>query len=197
MISYLEGDIEDLTPTYLILDCNGVGYHLNISLNTFSKIESLSIKKLKIFTHLHIREDAHTLFGFFEKEERKVFRLLISVSGVGASTGMMILSSLNPFEISQAVSLEDINTLKSIKGIGLKSAQRIIIDLKDKVSSSVVDSDILFTKLDNTIKKEALSALASLGFGKKIAENKIDKVLKMDSKINNVEELVKAALSQM
>ena len=192
MISYLEGDIEDLTPTYLILDCNGVGYHLNISLNTFSKIESLSIKKLKIFTHLHIREDAHTLFGFFEKEERKVFRLLISVSGVGASTGMMILSSLNPFEINQAVSLEDINTLKSIKGIGLKSAQRIIIDLKDKIK----DVDAIENNLSdnhNIKKKQALSALETLGFSAKQSNKVLDKILSESPDIS-VEELIKLSL---
>jgi len=192
MISYLEGDIEDLTPTYLILDCNGVGYHLNISLNTFSKIESLSIKKLKIFTHLHIREDAHTLFGFFEKEERKVFRLLISVSGVGASTGMMILSSLNPFEISQAVSLEDINTLKSIKGIGLKSAQRIIIDLKDKIKGVDATENNLSDN-HNIKKKQALSALETLGFSAKQSNKVLDKILSESPDIS-VEELIKLSL---
>jgi len=192
MISYLEGDIEDLTPTYLILDCNGVGYHLNISLNTFSKIESLSIKKLKIFTHLHIREDAHTLFGFFEKEERKVFRLLISVSGVGASTGMMILSSLNPFEISQAVSLEDINTLKSIKGIGLKSAQRIIIDLKDKIKGvDAIENNL--SDNHNIKKKQALSALETLGFSAKQSNKVLDKILSESPDIS-VEELIKLSL---
>ena len=192
MISYLEGDIKDLTPTYLILDCNGVGYHLNISLNTFSKIESLSIKKLKIFTHLHIREDAHTLFGFFEKEERKVFRLLISVSGVGASTGMMILSSLNPFEISQAVSLEDINTLKSIKGIGLKSAQRIIIDLKDKIKGVDATENNLSDN-HNIKKKQALSALETLGFSAKQSNKVLDKILS-ESPDTSVEELIKLSL---
>ena len=192
MISYLEGDIEDLTPTYLILDCNGVGYHLNISLNTFSKIESLSIKKLKIFTHLHIREDAHTLFGFFEKEERKVFRLLISVSGVGASTGMMILSSLNPFEINQAVSLEDINTLKSIKGIGLKSAQRIIIDLKDKIKGvDAIENNL--SDNHNIKKKQALSALETLGFSAKQSNKVLDKILSESPDIS-VEELIKLSL---
>lgn len=192
MISYLEGKIEDLTPTYLILDCNGVGYHLNISLNTFSKIESISVKKLKIFTHLHIREDAHTLFGFFEKEERKVFKLLISVSGVGASTGMMILSSLNPFEISQAVSLEDINTLKSIKGIGLKSAQRIIIDLKDKIKGVDAMENNLSDN-HNIKKKQALSALETLGFSAKQSNKVLDKILS-ESPDTSVEELIKLSL---
>ena len=192
MISYLEGDIQDLTPTYLILDCNGVGYHLNISLNTFSKIESFLGKKIKIFTHLHIREDAHTLFGFFEKEERKVFRLLISVSGVGASTGMMILSSLNPFEISQAISVEDINTLKSIKGIGLKSAQRIIIDLKDKIKDiHVVENNL--PDNHNIKKKQALSALETLGFSSKQSNKVLDKILSENPDIS-VEELIKLSL---
>jgi len=192
MISYLEGDIQDLMPTYIILDCHGVGYHLNISLNTFSKIESFSGKKIKIFTHLHIREDAHTLFGFFEKEERKVFRLLISVSGVGASTGMMILSSLNPFEISQAISLEDINTLKSIKGIGLKSAQRIIIDLKDKIKDvDAIENN--FSDNHNIKKKQALSALETLGFSAKQSNKVLDKILSESPDIS-VEELIKLSL---
>ena len=192
MISYIEGNIKELTPTYIILDCHGIGYFINISLTTFSKIESKYDNKVKIFTHLHIREDAHTLFGFFEKEERKVFRLLISVSGVGASTGMMILSSLNPFEISQAIALEDINILKSIKGIGLKSAQRIIIDLKDKMH---FDTTLVSQSLneDNSIKKEALYALEKLGFSMKKMQPVVEKIIYENSNFS-VEEVIKVAL---
>ena len=194
MITHIKGKLVEKTPTYVIIDVNGIGYQIKISLQTYSSIASDSCK---LFTHLSIKEDSHTLFGFFEESERQLFRNLISVSGVGPSTAQVILSTYHPKEIIQHISTANVAAVQSVKGIGAKTAQRIIIDLKDKVSSSVVDSDILFSKLDNTIKKEALSALASLGFGKKIAENKIDKVLKMDSKINNVEELVKAALSQM
>tara|TARA_B100001250_G_scaffold370143_1_gene354105 strand:- start:1057 stop:1644 length:588 start_codon:yes stop_codon:yes gene_type:complete len=192
MISYIEGDIKELTPTYIILDCNGIGYLLNISLTTFSKVESYIDKKIQLFTHLHIREDAHTLYGFFEKEERKVFRLLLSVSGVGASTSMMILSSLNSHEISQAIALEDINTLKSIKGIGLKSAQRIIIDLKDKIKhiETAVNN---ISDNHNIKKKQALSALETLGFSAKQSNKVLDQILAENPDIS-VEELIKLSL---
>ena len=192
MISYIEGDIKELTPTYIILDCNGIGYLLNISLTTFSKVESYTDKKIQLFTHLHIREDAHTLYGFFKKEERKVFRLLLSVSGVGASTSMMILSSLNSHEISQAIALEDINTLKSIKGIGLKSAQRIIIDLKDKIKhiETAVNN---ISDNHNIKKKQALSALETLGFSAKQSNKVLDQILAENPDIS-VEELIKLSL---
>jgi len=192
MISYIYGEIKELTPTYIILDCNGMGYFLNISLTTFSKVESCKDDRIKIFTHLHIREDAHTLFGFFEKEERKVFRLLLSVSGVGASTGMMILSSLNPSEISQAIAQEDINTLKSIKGIGLKSAQRIIIDLKDKIQNVEITVNNLSDN-HNIKKKQALSALETLGFSVKQSNQVLDQILVEKPDIS-VEELIKLSL---
>ena len=146
MITHLRGNIVELTPTHLILDCNGIGYYLNISLNTFSKLNQAQIDDCKILTHLHVREDAHTLFGFFEQEERKIFLMLLSVSGIGASTAMMILSSLNSNEIRMAILKEDIVTLKSIKGIGMKSAQRIIIDLKDKMTDLQLNQgDVLIT----------------------------------------------------
>ena len=194
MITHIKGKLIEKTPTYVVIDVNGIGYKIKISLQTFSAIDG---ELCKLYTHLTVKEDSHTLFGFFEESERHLFRNLISVSGVGPSTAQVILSTYSPNEIINHITSADVASVQSVKGIGAKTAQRIIIDLKDKVSSSVVDSDILFNKLDNTIKKEALSALASLGFGKKIAENKIDKALNMDSKINNVEELVKAALSQM
>ena len=192
MISYIEGSIQELTPTYIILDCNGMGYLLNISLTTFSKLESNADNKIKLFTHLHIREDAHTLYGFFAQEERKIFRLLLSVSGVGASTSMMILSSLNSFEISQAIALEDINTLKSIKGIGLKSAQRIIIDLKDKIQD-INTKENNFSDNHNINKKQALSALETLGFSAKQSNKILDQILAENPSIS-VEELIKLSL---
>ena len=192
MISYIEGNIQEITPTYIILDCNGMGYLLNISLTTFSNLESRLDSKIKLFTHLHIREDAHTLYGFFEKEERKIFRLLLSVSGVGASTSMMILSSLNSFEITQAIALEDINTLKSIKGIGLKSAQRIIIDLKDKIKDvNTKDNNLIDNH--NINKKQALSALETLGFSVKQSNKILDQILAENPSIS-VEELIKLSL---
>ena len=192
MISYIEGDIKELTPTYIILNCNGIGYLLNISLTTFSKVESYVDNKIQLFTHLHIREDAHTLYGFFEKEERKIFRLLLSVSGVGASTSMMILSSLNSHEISHAIATEDINTLKSIKGIGLKSAQRIIIDLKDKIKDIATTVNNIPDN-HNIKKKQALSALDTLGFSAKQSNKVLDQILSENPNIS-VEELIKLSL---
>ena len=192
MITHIEGNICELTPTYVVLDSNGIGYFINISLTTFSKLESSINKKIKLFTHLNVREDSHTLYGFFKIEERKVFRLLISVSGVGASTGMMILSSLSSSEINQAISSEDINKLKSIKGIGLKSAQRIIIDLKDKIKEvEIIENN--FNDNNNIKKNQALSALETLGFSAKQSNKILDNILNESPDIS-VEELIKLSL---
>jgi len=192
MITHIEGNICELTPTYVVLDCNGIGYFINISLTTFSKLESSINKKIRLFTHLNVREDSHTLYGFFKIEERKVFRLLISVSGVGASTGMMILSSLSSSEINQAISSEDINKLKSIKGIGLKSAQRIIIDLKDKIKEvEIIENN--FNDNNNIKKNQALSALETLGFSAKQSNKILDNILNESPDIS-VEELIKLSL---
>ena len=192
MITHIEGNVCELTPTYVVLDSNGIGYFLNISLTTFSKLESSINKKIRLFTHLNVREDSHTLYGFFKIEERKVFRLLISVSGVGASTGMMILSSLSSSEINQAISSEDINKLKSIKGIGLKSAQRIIIDLKDKIKEvEIIENN--FNDNNNIKKNQALSALETLGFSAKQSNKILDNILNESPDIS-VEELIKLSL---
>ena len=192
MTTHIEGNICELTPTYVVLDCNGIGYFINISLTTFSKLESSINKKIRLFTHLNVREDSHTLYGFFKIEERKVFRLLISVSGVGASTGMMILSSLSSSEINQAISSEDINKLKSIKGIGLKSAQRIIIDLKDKIKEvEIIENN--FNDNNNIKKNQALSALETLGFSAKQSNKILDNILNESPDIS-VEELIKLSL---
>ena len=192
MITHIEGNVCELTPTYVVLDSNGIGYFINISLTTFSKLESSINKKIKLFTHLNVREDSHTLYGFFKIEERKVFRLLISVSGVGASTGMMILSSLSSSEINQAISSEDINKLKSIKGIGLKSAQRIIIDLKVKIKEvEIIENN--FNDNHNIKKNQALSALETLGFSAKKSSKILDNILNESPDIS-VEELIKLSL---
>jgi Holliday junction DNA helicase RuvA len=194
MITHIEGKLIEKNPTYVVIDVNGVGYEIKISLNTYSAIIRESCKLL---THLSVKEDSHTLFGFFEENERRLFRDLISVSGVGPSTAQVILSTFSPEEIINYIVSADVAAVQSIKGIGAKTAQRIIIDLKDKVAKGVPTSDILFNQVDNTIKKEALSALLALGFGKKIAESKIEKVMKKDASINSVEVLVRTALSQM
>lgn len=193
MITHIQGRLIEKNPAYAIIDCNGVGYYLNISLNTFSKIGTDEFCKL--YTHLSIREDAHTLYGFADQEERNVFRLLISVSGVGASTARMILSSLSPAEVQQAIAASDVNTLKNIKGIGAKSAQRIIVDLKDKIGKEDILPDNV-TISGNTIKNEALSALITLGFDKKKADKALDKSMKEVGDVS-VEELIKITLKSL
>jgi Holliday junction DNA helicase RuvA len=194
MITHIEGRLVEKTPTYAVIDCGGVGYLLNISLNTFSKIGSS--EKCKLYAHLAIREDAHTLYGFADQEERTLFRHLISVSGVGAATARMILSSLSPTEIQQAITTGDVPTLKSIKGIGEKSAQRIIVDLKGKLGKEEFSSNFLTTS-GNKSKEEALSALIMLGFAKNMAEKAIDKVLKTEGGMASVEQLIKLALKNL
>ena len=192
MIAYIEGKLVEKTPTYAVVDCAGVGYMIHISLNTFSKIKN--IEKCKLFIHLAIKEDAHTLYGFYDEYERKIFRLLISVSGVGASTARMILSSLNSDEIQIAIASGDVATLRIVKGIGEKSAQRIIVDLKDKMDKDVVLKDFS-SSLQNNFKNEAISALVLLGFNKNIAEKAIEKATKtMDINNLKLETIIKEAL---
>jgi Holliday junction DNA helicase RuvA len=193
MITQITGKILEKKPTYVVVECNGIGYMINISLQTFS---SLKDESCKLFTHLSVKEDSHTLYGFFDQSERHLFRNLISVSGVGPSTAQVILSTYNANEIISYITTADVAAIQHVKGIGAKTAQRIIIDLKDKVAKGLPTADILFD-LDNTIKTESLSALLALGFAKKGAEQKIDKVLKENPDIASVEELVKMALSQM
>jgi Holliday junction DNA helicase RuvA len=194
MITHIHGKLIEKTPTYVVVDVNGVGYKIKISLQTFSEIDG---ELCKLYTHLSIKEDSHTLFGFFEESERHLFRNLISVSGVGPSTAQVILSTYSPKEIIHHITNADVKAVQSVKGIGAKTAQRIIIDLKDKVAKGMPTSDLLFETLGNTIKDEALSALVALGFAKKGAENKIDKVLRSNPEIVTVEDLVRTALSQM
>lgn len=194
MITHINGRLVEKTPTYVVVDVNGIGYKIKISLQTFSAIDG---ELCKLYTHLSIKEDSHTLFGFIEESERHLFRSLISVSGVGPSTAQIILSTYSTEEIIHHITTADVKAIQSVKGIGGKTAQRIIIDLKDKVAKGMPTSDLLFNKIDNTIKEEALSALLALGFAKKGAESKIDTVLKLKPEIASVEELVKNALSQM
>ncbi len=194
MITHIHGRLIEKTPTYVVVDVQGIGYKIKISLQTFSSINE---EKCNLYTHLAIKEDSHTLFGFFEESERHLFRNLISVSGVGPSTAQVILSTYTTDEVINYITTADVKAIQSIKGIGGKTAQRIIIDLKDKVAKGMPSSDLLFDKIDNTIREEALSALLALGFAKKVAEGKIDKVLKANPEISSVEELVKTALSQM
>ncbi|MDC3153499.1 Holliday junction branch migration protein RuvA [Bacteroidota bacterium] len=193
MINHIDGKLMDKTPTHVVIDCNGVGYFINISLQTFSKIND---ERCKLFTHLSVKEDSHTLYGFITENERKLFRHLISVSGVGPSTAQVILSTYKSDEIINYISASDVAAIKNVKGIGLKTAQRIIIDLKDKVTKSAI-SDEISLDLNNTIQNEALSALVALGFSKKIAQQKIDKALTNKQSNFDVETLVRESLSQM
>ena len=193
MINHIDGKLVDKTPTNVVIDCNGVGYSINISLQTFSKIND---ERCKLFTHLSVKEDSHTLYGFITENERKLFRHLISVSGVGPSTAQVILSTYKSDEIINYILASDVAAIKNVKGIGLKTAQRIIIDLKDKVTKSAI-SDEISLDLNNTIQNEALSALVALGFSKKIAQQKIDKALTNKQGNFDVETLVRESLSQM
>lgn len=190
MISHINGRLIEKTPTYVVIDCNGVGYKLHISLQTYTAIHT---ENCKLLTHLSVKEDSHTLYGFYTSNERELFRHLISVSGVGPSTARMILSTYSADEIVHYIISADVGAIQNVKGIGGKTAQRIIIDLKDKVGKGKETSDLLFAQ-DNTIKEEALSALLALGFTKKAAEKKMEQVFKNHSGEITVEDLVRKSL---
>ena len=193
MIAQISGRLIEKTPTYVVIDCNGVGYELKISLNTFSQIGEG--ETCLLFTHFVVREDAQLLYGFKETSERELFRLLISVSGVGSATAMMILSSLSPNETKGAILTGDVNTLKGVKGIGAKSAERIIIDLRDKIGK-IDGAATISLSTNNTIKEEALSALVMLGFSKNPAEKALNKTLSSGEELT-VEELIKRTLKNL
>ncbi len=190
MIAQIRGRLIEKNPTYAIIDCNGVGYQLNISLNTYSKMGD--DENCKLYTQLIVREDAQLLYGFYDLSEKQLFQLLISVSGVGAATALTVLSAGDPQEIAEAIISGDVAWFKSVKGIGPKSAQRIIIDLKDKVGVAF-DVDNISQSEGNTVKDEALSALVMLGFNKNQAEKTIGRILKTNSEYG-VEEVIKLAL---
>ena len=191
MYSFIEGKIADLNPTTAVIACQGVGYNINISLNTFTQINGK--ESCRLHTHLVVREDALILYGFADKSERHVFQQLISVSGVGPNTARLILSSLSPNEVSDAIARENVKLLQSIKGIGGKSALRIIIDLKDKIMKDLPGAEN-FISLHNTGKQEALSALVMLGFNRPVAEKALDQVIKANGGNLQVDQLIKHAL---
>lgn len=193
MITHIQGKLVEKTPTEVVIDCNGVGYHINISLHTFSLIPEQ--ENLKLFTFLQVKEDAHTLYGFVEKQERELFKLLISVSGIGANIARTMLSSLAPQQIIHAIASDDVATVQSIKGIGAKTAQRVILDLKDKVLK-VYNLDEVSIIESNTNKEEALSALEVLGFARKTAEKVVEKINK-EVPNSSVEYLIKQALKSL
>ena len=190
MYAYITGKIAEKSPTYVVLDNQGIGYFINITLNTFTAIGEK--EEVRLYTHEQILEDAHNLFGFFTAKERDLFELLISVSGVGCNTARLILSSLTVNELSNAIANDDVKTIQAVKGIGAKTAQRIVIDLKDKLKKNDFQTEI-FAVSDNTIKTEALSALMILGFSKAAVEKALDKLLKQMPEAT-VEVLIKEAL---
>lgn len=188
MIGHLNGRLVEKNPTEVVIECGGVGYEVKISLHTFSALGS--DEAVKLFTKLIVREDAHVLYGFASKEEREMFNHLISVSGIGPNTAMLMLSSLVPDEIAHAIQSEDVRTIQSIKGIGAKTAQRVIIDLKDKMLKLTFSTENIFNA-NNTHKFDALTALVSLGFDRKAAEKALDKIATGEE---SVEKLIKEAL---
>lgn len=194
MIEYLKGKLIEKSPTHAIIECNGVGYFINISVNTFGLIPESESGLLWI--HFIVREDAQILYGFADKDEREVFRKLISVSGVGANTARMILSGMNPDEVRHTILSQDADTLKRIKGIGAKSAQRIIVDLHDKISGTEKNLENV-PIAGNSIKNDALIALSSLGFEKTKTDKTLDKIIKANGSMPSVEELIKLALKQL
>lgn len=193
MITHIQGKLVEKTPTHVVIDCGGVGYNVNISLHTYSLLPSTDF--IKLFTHLQIKEDAHTLFGFVEKSEREIFKMLLSVSGIGASIARTMLSSLEPKQIINAISSGDVLTIQSIKGIGAKTAQRAILDLKDKMLK-LYDIDEVSMSQSNTNRDEALSALEVLGFVRKASERIVEKIVKENPE-SSVEFIIKQALKNL
>lgn len=193
MIAHIQGKLVEKSPTEVIIDCNGVGYQINISLHTFSLLPTTDF--IKLFTHLQVKEDSHTLYGFVEKSEREIFKLLLSVSGIGASIARTMLSSLEPKQISHAIASGDVVTIQKCKGIGSKTAQRIILDLKEKMLK-LYDLDEVSMVASNTNRDEALSALEVLGFVRKTSEKIIEKIVKEDPEAS-VESIIKKALKSL
>ena len=193
MITHIRGKLVEKNPNNVVIECNGLGYNLPISLQTFSNIPD--VESIKLHTHLIIREDAHILYGFWDVTEREIFKLLISVSGVGPSTAITMLSSMDTEEIQRSIASENVDKIRSVKGIGIKTAQRVIVDLKDKILKTYDISEDLSTS-NNTIKNEALSALEVLGFTRKKVDNIIQVILQ-DSPNIKLEELLKRALKKL
>lgn len=193
MITHIQGKLVEKNPTNIVIDCNGVGYLINISLHTFSHLPSQ--ENVKLYTHLQVRDDSHTLYGFSSIVEREIFRLLISVSGVGANIARTMLSSLSPEQVMEAIAHNDLVTIQSVKGIGSKTAQRVVLDLKDKILK-VYGLDEVSSISSNTNKNEALSALETLGFARKQAEKVCDRIVKNDPDAS-VETIIKQALKNL
>lgn len=196
MIAYVKGPITHKTPTYVIIEAGGIGYHINISLYTYSKIETNV--SVQLLTYFHVKEDGQTLYGFSEETERDLFIKLISVSGIGPNTARILLSSITPQEARTAIISEDVRTLNGVKGIGPKTAKRLILDLKDKLMKDSGEGDIVLSNAgSNTFREEALSALTTLGFNRIRVQKVLNKVLKENTAVPNSETLIKLALKNL
>lgn len=193
MIAHIQGKLVEKSPTEVVIDCGGVGYQINISLHTYTLLPNTDF--IKLYTYVQIKEDAHNLFGFVEKTEREIFKMLLSVSGIGASIARTMLSSLEPKQVIQAIASGDVGTIQSIKGIGVKTAQRVIIELKDKVLKLYALEEVSLTQ-NNTNKDEALSALEVLGFVRKTAEKVVEKIARENADAT-VEFIIKQALKNL
>lgn len=194
MYAYIDGKLAYKSPSYVVIDAGGVGYQVNISLNTYSKLGDT--ERCKLFTWLHVKEDAHTLYGFADEGERRLFLHLISVSGIGPNTGRMILSSITPEEIQAAIVKGDVSQIQRIKGIGPKSAQRLILELQDKLKKDGPDT-LITVPVNRTVKDEAMSALVMLGFARNAVEKVLDNELNKNSGNLTVEQLIKFALKSL
>jgi holliday junction DNA helicase RuvA len=192
MIAYLNGILSYKSPAMVHVDVQGVGYEVQISLNTYSRIQGL--ESCKLLTWLHVKEDGHTLYGFFDQAERNMFLLLISVSGIGANTARMLLSSLQPEDVQRAITMENEKMLESVKGIGSKTAKRVILELKDKVGKQKDNISQISVASNNTIQEDALNALVTLGIARTVAETAISKVLKAEPQLQDLEALIKKSL---
>jgi Holliday junction DNA helicase RuvA len=194
MYAYIDGKLVFKCPAYVVIDAGGVGYHINISLNTYSFLGDA--ERCKLFTWLHVKEDAHTLYGFAEEGERRLFLHLISISGIGPNTGRMMLSSITPLEIQTAIISGNVSLIQRIKGIGPKSAQRIILELQDKLKKEGPDT-LTVMPANKTVKDEALSALVMLGFVRNVAEKVLDQEIGKNAGVLTVEQLIKLALKNL
>ncbi len=195
MIAYLDGKLTVKNPAFVVVECNGVGYHVNISLNTYSKIQSL--EESKLHTYLHIREDAHILYGFADEAEKNLFVLLLNVQGIGPNTARMMLSAMSVKDLEEAILMENDKLIQTIKGVGPKTAKRLVIDLKDKISKATSAEGFSYPGQHNTFQEEALSALGMLGFGRQQSEKAVGMAIKSNPSLNTVEQLIKAALKNL
>lgn len=195
MITYIKGPIAHKNPSFVVIEAGGIGYHINISLYTYTKIEKA--ESVKLLTHFHVKEDQQTLFGFHDETERSLFRLLIGVNGVGPATALVVLSSMNPDEFRSAVIGEDVASIRRVKGIGPKTAQRIILDLKDKMMKESFATPTMLSPQSNTQRAEALSALVNLGFARPAVQRALNRVFAAQPGVSSSEDIIKLALREL